>query len=363
MLLDLSLDAVKKELAKDVIAIVNSRGGRGYLIIGVEDKTKRVVGIEKDELNEERIQQVIANRSYPPIDVRFEYVEIDNRNVGIITIFRSYNIPHQMKQTGAFYLRRGSTTDVATRDEIARLLQSGGLINNELIPLRNVDIEVLDMNKVTIYLQKLGLYTGELNYVLLGNLGIVRYDRESEEYYPTVGAMLLFCDNPQLYIPHSGIKVIDRLETKGLIKNFNGPLLKILDDVIEYFNIRLAGTGYPITVLEEVVANALVHRDYFDSSRKIVVYLSRDKIEVINPGAIIGVERINSLMKEVNPARRNNWLYERVLLLDTKRRFIDAGSGLQKIRRGFKKNTKVRFINLRKLNLFKVILPGVKNSK
>lgn len=359
MMIDLSLDGSKKELAKDVIALANSRGGRGYLIIGVEDKTKRLVGIDQDEITEERIQQVVANRAYPPVEIRYECFELNNKVIGVITVFKSSNAPHQMRQTGAFYLRRGSTTDIATRDEIARLMQASGLVNIEIMPLKEIDIEVLNMNKVSKFLEKHGAVSGELNYTLLRNLGIIRYDRESEAYNPTVGALLLFCDNPQLYMPHSGIKVINRSEINMGIKHFNGPILTVLDNVVGYFDSLMNHANYPLDVLEEVLGNALVHRDYFDNSRKIVVYISNNKVEVINPGALLGYERINSLMKEVNPARRNNWLYEKVIMLDEKNRFIDGGTGLQRIRKGFKKGGKVRFINLRKLNLFKVILPGI----
>ncbi len=39
--LSLKTASGKKELAKDIIAIANSQGGRGYLVIGVADKTKK----------------------------------------------------------------------------------------------------------------------------------------------------------------------------------------------------------------------------------------------------------------------------------------------------------------------------------
>ena len=58
MRLDIKTESGKKELAKDIIAIANSQGGRGHLVIGIEDKTKRVVGINHDEYCEERIQQM-----------------------------------------------------------------------------------------------------------------------------------------------------------------------------------------------------------------------------------------------------------------------------------------------------------------
>lgn len=50
------IDGEKKEFVKDVIVIVNLRGGRGYIIFGVEDKIKRIVGIKDENIFEEKIQ-------------------------------------------------------------------------------------------------------------------------------------------------------------------------------------------------------------------------------------------------------------------------------------------------------------------
>ena len=113
--LALELDSDKKEFVKDVIAIANTEGGRGYIIYGIEDKTKRLVGLKDIPIDiEERIQQVIAYRSVPPVPASFEILEIKQKKIGILTIFKSRQVPHQMRQNGAFYVRRGSTTDTAT---------------------------------------------------------------------------------------------------------------------------------------------------------------------------------------------------------------------------------------------------------
>ena len=152
--INLKVESGKKELTKDVIAIANSQGGRGHLVIGVKDKTKEIIGIDTSHLNEERIQQIISNRCDPPINVRVEYIDIEEKIVGVITIFRSLRRPHQMRQTGAFYIRRGSTTDFARRDELAGMLQNGGIINNEQIPVVNVSLDVLNHKLIKEYLKR-----------------------------------------------------------------------------------------------------------------------------------------------------------------------------------------------------------------
>lgn len=44
-ILRLNTESEKKEITKDVIAVANSRGGRGYILYGVEDKTKRIINM------------------------------------------------------------------------------------------------------------------------------------------------------------------------------------------------------------------------------------------------------------------------------------------------------------------------------
>ena len=70
--IELFTESVKKELAKDICAIANSRGGRGYIIIGVEDKTKKIVGVDADYITEERVQQIVASRIEPPVPISLE---------------------------------------------------------------------------------------------------------------------------------------------------------------------------------------------------------------------------------------------------------------------------------------------------
>ena len=71
----LNLESQKKELVKDVCAIANSKGGRGYIIFGIKDKTKEVVGVTTEIFDEERVQQIISSRIDPPVPIRLEEVE------------------------------------------------------------------------------------------------------------------------------------------------------------------------------------------------------------------------------------------------------------------------------------------------
>ena len=129
--LDFNIDKEysKREFVKDVTAIANSKGGRGYIIFGVEDKKKEIVGVTANKLEEERIQQLICGRCDPPVPIRFEEIFYKGKKLFVLTIFKSSQRPHQILQTGTFYIRRGSTTDVARRYEVASMLQENGILS------------------------------------------------------------------------------------------------------------------------------------------------------------------------------------------------------------------------------------------
>lgn len=359
--LDLTTESGKKELAKDVLAIANTQGGRGHIVLGIKDKSKEVVGVEPDLHFEERIQQVLALRCDPPVTVRAEDVIYENKLLVVITIFRSYNKPHQMLQTGAFYLRRGSTTDMARRDEIAGMLQYNGMLSNEKIPLFNLSCEVLNRDLLTQYLHKRSLEEQIDNLDLLCELGIYHYDSDSVEYFPTLGSLLLFADEPEKYLPYLGIQIINHLGSHIETTHLGGNIHNLILHLKDYFG-KLAYT-YPYDAIVEAAQNAILHRDYFDPSRSIAIVLAWDTVQVSNPGAIFGNERLSNIMTEPNPGRRNHWLYHQLLIFDEKRQFSGSGRGLKFIQNAFAEKGKVKFLNIRKTNTFKVIMPGFNTFK
>lgn len=352
--LHLSTESEKKELTKDVIAMANSRGGRGYIVFGVEDKTKRILGITPPAYKEEQVQQTIYNRCDPPIPLSLDFIEYEGKTVAVLTVFKSHHKPHQMIQNGAFYVRRGSTTDFARRSELANIFQEYGLMTYETVILKNVPMNELDNNLLRNYFKTLNVVSDNPSEIILEALGIVGQTVE-EEYHPTIGGLLLFGKNPSIYLPHVYIKVTNKKE----VKMFYGSILTMLDAVSDYLKNVINNEKYPFEALEEVVANALVHRDYLDISRGITISITDKNIEISNPGALIAENSVYKFIKENNPNRRNSWLYQRLLTLDPKKRFMKSGMGMTRIKTAFRDIGKVKFVNIGSQNLFKVLLPPV----
>lgn len=356
--ISLNTPSEKKELAKDISAIANTYGGRGYIIFGIEDKTKNIVGIKKREYTEEKIQQIISTRIDPPVPIRMEYIEYEKKTVGVLTIFKSDQRPHQIRQNGTFYIRRGSTTDVARRYELAVIFQESGITNYEMMPVYKSTLEEIDEKMVHGYCEKINIRE-EMTLALLENIGIC-VKVEDGKYYPSLGGLLVFGRHPQKYVLGSSIRVINDIEEETITKIFQGNIIYMLDEVEFYLKRILKYYKYSLDGLYECIRNSLVHRDYFDANREIVVYLGKNKVEVNNPGTLMMEGTVKSIMKEKNPFRRNNWIYQRLLILDDQNRFLGSGMGFSRIKKSFEKVGNVKFHNIPRKNLFRMILPGIK---
>ena len=347
--LHMDLDSEKKEFVKDVIAIANTPGGRGYIIFGVEDKTRQVIGIENVPSNiEERLQQIIANRSMPPVPIAFDVIEYENKRVGVVTIYKSMQVPHQMLMTGAFYIRRGSTTGKATRDEIANMLQQYGMLSFENVPCRNSRLSDLDETLIKKHLSHL---EGDIykHKTFLEALGVIAIDLEKEYYYPTYGGLLLFGKAPQIYIPQAVIEI----ETEESCCIVAGNIIHMLE-AFEKLARQILPKAYPIEGLLEVVTNAMIHRNYWNNEQYVKVLMNKQSIKVINP---------MSHEWENRKGRVNAWLYTRLLLIGQKQNDFHLGIGLECTKALFKDKGGIQIWADPLTGLFEVTLPAAKFYK
>ena len=346
--LHLEFESEKKEFVKDVIAIANTAGGRGYIIFGIEDQTRRIVGLDEiPEHIEKRIQQIIANRATPTVPVRFDLLEIDHKKIGIVTIFKSMQVPHQMIQTGAFYIRRGSTTDKANRHEVANMLQQHGMLSFENVPCRNSSLSDLDEDALKKYVGLLPLNEMQ-QQMLLCSMGIMACDLEKEVYHPTYGGLLLLGKRPQDFIPQAVLEVVYQGKTMGI----EGNILAMLNT----FKTKMQGLlpeDYPLEGLIEVVTNAMIHRNYWNNGQYILVEIGCEKIVVTNPMSHEIYELKHSRWR-VNP-----WLYARLLMMQRSEGF-HLGIGFEKTKALFESVGGVKVETNTLEGIFQVTLPGMK---
>jgi len=140
--LDLSDKAKRAHFAKDVLAMANTRGGPGYIIVGVLDNKDRqenssdyVVGFSAGDTDalERLVMQTLDHYCSKPIpDVHYEELvhPQTKKSIGIVVIDRAYNRPYVPIRNGdklkidEVYLRRGAETFTAEPSEIEVMQKS-----------------------------------------------------------------------------------------------------------------------------------------------------------------------------------------------------------------------------------------------
>lgn len=346
--LDLWSESGKKEFVKDICAIANSKGGRGYIIVGIRDKSKRVEGIRKDDMfSEEQIQQIISSRTEPPIPLLVEFFRIEKKKVAVITICDSSEKPHQVKEHGIFYIRRGSTTDVMRRSELISAFEDNMELTVETTSVIRSNINMLDNHLMESYFLQKGININDKNKIaLLEASGIINYVSELNEYRCTYGGLLVFSEVNSLCIPNNIIKIV-----KGnYSKIIQGSLITMVDKAEKELN-NILDKSYPKIAVFEAIKNAILYREYTDINKFIEVVIDDDKITITSPGDFIDKDFVKLRGK------RNMWIYEKLITIDSKKRFLNNGSGLSRIKEVFKEN-KVKFINSSEENCFSVVLPN-----
>lgn len=356
--IDISSESGKKELAKDVCAIANSKGGRGYLIIGVEDRTKRLVGINKlKPLDEEKIQQVVSSRCEPPIPIKVEVVNLDEIDIGIITIFDGGQKPYQIKETGAFHIRRGSITDTMRKSELVAAFEENQLLTVETCKVVNSSAEFLNRELIGKYFKNKGIIINKENEkFLLESAGITYLDKINRKVRCTFGGLLVFCDNNNMFIPNNSIRIINKINDnypRSIM--INGNLLDMIDKT-EKEMYTLLPSEYPVFAVMEAVKNSIMYREYSIIDKLIEIILTKNSVIVISPGQLVSKSNIFS---DVVYNKRNMWIYDKLISLDEGKRFINDGNGLVRIKEAFTGKRKVRLINSSLDDCFKVILPMI----
>jgi hypothetical protein len=100
----------ENDLLKEVSAFANTQGG--YLVFGVKESGKggcpiEILGIEKDLINKERLEQLILGNIHPRLNVKINLVDHQDpsKAILVVQIPNSYLKPHMHGPYNKFYKR------------------------------------------------------------------------------------------------------------------------------------------------------------------------------------------------------------------------------------------------------------------
>jgi len=285
-------------LASEMVAFANSGGG--MLFVGVRDDgtIQALNGADVHRMNQ-LIGNAASTQIRPAINPITENVPVETGVVVVVTIPDGIAKPY-MDNSGAIWVKSGSDKRrVTAREEMQRMFQAAQLVHADEVPVPGSSIADIDLDYFrrfysTRYDQELDQQELSLGQVL-GNMRLVSSD------VLTVTGILLFAREPQNFLPVFQIKAVcypgNDIHATTYLDSVDilGKLQTQFDDALGFIarNLRrdqgsqgVNTTGeleIPRIVLEELLANALIHRDYFVSA-PIRVFVFDDRVEIISPG-------------------------------------------------------------------------------
>lgn len=291
---------------KSVIAFANTAGGK--IVIGIDDETHEIVGVEKDGVFKiiDNITNTISDMCCPQIFPNIGVNTIDGKSVIVINIYPGANRPYYIKSLGketGTYIRVSGTSRPA--DEAAKS-------NSEKEKIKDVTIQNL------------------INWGVVKNM--------DGTLLPT-NAFVLLTDNVfsfakiqcALFKGTERVVFIDK-------RDFEGPLYEQIEEaydfVLKHINlgaeikdlVRNEAYELPTEAIREAIVNAVTHRNFLDRACvQVAVY--DDRVEVTSPGMLYGGLTIEQI-KEGGSKIRNRCIAE----VFSRMRIIESwGTGIKRM--------------------------------
>ncbi len=320
-----------EELARDVVAFANKKGG--FLFIGIEDKTKEInYDFEiKDSKIFELVRQ-IQDRTSPSITLAPHKLRVNDFEVLVLEIPFTRQLHRTSK--GEYLIRSNDGNRIIEPYEINTILSEKELIiydqktwdlpltatekdsfGNEVPGWQSVDrTEKLSTTIKHANPQSPFLKSSPTEFC--ETFGFIKED--DAKLLPTTTGILFVGNNKSLMeIPFSQIKYIRYYEDGTYTPfEYKGNLLEIANDCfkqlkseikVKEFHFGLFREyieDYSEIVIRELLINALAHRDY---SRQQIIEIRKypDYIEFESPGKFPqGVNKTN-LLRKTNPRNPN----------------------------------------------------------
>jgi len=299
-------------LASEIAAFANTKGGTIYL--GVSDNGIPV-GLTQQDLS--RLNQLISNAASQhirsPIAVTTQNIGTpDGKIVIVLEIPSGIDKPY-FDNRGVIWLKAGADKRrVNSKEELRRLFQSVAQFHADELPTK-AGIEALDKLRFRDFLRD--AYQQDFpaseneQKTLLDNMNLLAPNGRLN-----LAAVLLFAQRPERIAPQFVIKAIrfpgnDIHATSYLdSEDFEGPLTKIFEGALAFIlrnlpkvqtdkSVNSLGTPeIPPVVFEELLVNALMHRDYLISA-PIRLFIFDNRIDIVSPGHLpnnLTVEKIRT---------------------------------------------------------------------
>ena len=365
---------------KTIVAFANTQGGK--LVVGIDDKTHEIVGVENEILFQvmDGIANAVSDSCMPQIIPDIEPQTVDGKTVIVVSVEAGKNRPYYLKSKGkenGTYIRVAGTSRQAFPEKIRELEMEGARISwDELIcvgyPVSDEATERLCQD-IESFREKAGMTEHSVKKEQLINWKILK---QSEGQIMATNAYALLTSD---YFPFSKTQCAVFKGTDRAVfldkREFTGPIYAQIESAVDFVlrNIRLGARidglvrkekyELPLEAIREMIINAHCHRNLLDESC-IQVAVYDDRLEVTSPGGLYNgltyEEVMNGHSKIRNKAIAN--IFSQMGLVEA------WGSGIKRIFNAAKEYGLLEpkfqeFDNMFRVELFRSSLPMTLENK
>ena len=329
-------DVRNHDLARALVAFLNLEGG--VVLLGVEDDGA-VSGTTRDRL-EEWVGELCRVKIEPPVVPILSWARdaAPGRDVLAVRIARGPDKPYARVHGDrrAYYIRVGSSSREASREELERMYQASGRLRYGLKPAPGAGFDALDLRRLRDYLARVlgGGAPAEDDragwQALLRNLELMTESAGAR--VATVDGLLLFGRTPERHLPQSGVRAVcypgaEPGYATRADEDLRGPLAPLgaadgavvenglVDRAWDFVRRntaptarfdgarRIDGWEYPESAVREALVNALVHRDYSIAGTDVMLAVYADRLEIQSPGKLPNTVTVEGMKAGMRYAR------------------------------------------------------------
>ncbi len=337
---------------KGVISFANSSGGKLY--IGIDDDGTMVGVVDPDEVGRSVVSGV-SNGIFPDMVelISVSTMDCDGKSVVCVEVSEGSKKPYYWRskglREGGVFIRKGASSIPASESQILKMVREySDKDYEEMVSLE----QDLTFDYTSQYFADRGIEFGERQMMSLGMIDRGMYTNVayflSDQFSQGI-KMAMYSDEYRTAF-------VDHDETRGsVLEQYDRAC-----DFVERHNNRRAvikgrfrqeSRDYPVEAVREVIANALVHRDY-EINGSTLVSMFEEEMWVSSVGGIVRGLGMDDIMLGTS-SRRNEKLadvFQRLSIIE------NFGTGIPRIM-GLYRDEAVKPRIEASTNVFKVTLP------
>jgi len=306
-------DPHRKSMADELAAMANT--ANGILILGVDDKSKTVVGIPEEKLDavETWIREICNDHIKPQLFCRIRKMTVmtdDGEERFIIRVDVPKSL-HVHKSPGGYFWRIGDSKYEMPPEILARLFQQRSQARIIRFDEQSVNTTHRDVLDKTLWKKFKTPLSPKDDEEFLLKLKLLTKDDDGN-IYPSVSGVLMATHQPQEILQNAFIQAVAyrgsernaayQFDARDICGTLDVQIAAAYEFVKKNMKVYAAKEParqdipqYAMQAVFEALVNAVAHRDYSIYGSKVRLHMFADRLEIFSPGTLPNTMTIASL--------------------------------------------------------------------